>query len=111
MVHIGVNVEKLFNLLTEQILAGLCFGNGHQSAINVPRPNVKKQRAWLPSLSANYRRLGGVLATDFNGDPVRQSFGEVIYYGRQSHRNYRMAHKLLEFHVTAYPHYHHRNGT
>ena len=26
--HIGVNVEKLFNLLTEQILAGLCFGNG-----------------------------------------------------------------------------------
>ena len=24
--HIGVNVEGLFNLLTEQILAGLCFG-------------------------------------------------------------------------------------
>ena len=24
--HIGVNVERLFDLLTEQILAGLCFG-------------------------------------------------------------------------------------
>ena len=23
--HIGVNIEKLFDLLTEQILAGLCF--------------------------------------------------------------------------------------
>ena len=29
--HIGVNVEKLFNLLTEQILAGLCFGNGDRT--------------------------------------------------------------------------------
>ena len=25
--HIGVNVERLFDLLTEQILAGLCFGS------------------------------------------------------------------------------------
>ena len=30
--HIGVNVERLFDLLTEQILAGLCFGSDDEGS-------------------------------------------------------------------------------
>lgn len=36
--HIGVNVEELFGLLTEQIQAGLCFG-----LENTPSDNVIKK--------------------------------------------------------------------
>jgi serine O-acetyltransferase len=46
--HIGVNTEKLFDLLSEQILAGLCFEGGddcHGAQLN----NVKTHRAWRPN--------------------------------------------------------------
>ncbi len=77
--------------------------------MNVPRPNVKKQRAWLPSLSANYRTCAVSLATDveaaYNGDPAAQSFGEVIfcYPAIKAISNYRIAHELLELGVPLIP--------
>ena len=33
--HIGVNIEKLFDLLCEQILAGLCFSTSIEGKCNV----------------------------------------------------------------------------
>ena len=44
--HIGVNVERLFDLLTEQILAGLCFAATANATV-VPSSNGKKPPYWL----------------------------------------------------------------
>ena len=53
--HIGVNVERLFDLLTEQILAGLCFaGDGECNCCT--ELHGKKPPYWLPSSSATCRQ-------------------------------------------------------
>ena len=91
--HIGVNVERLFDLLTDQILAGLCFGTAQIAA---------KFISHLPQL----RRI---LATDveaaYNGDPAAHSFGEVIscYPAIRAISNYRIAHELLVLGVPLIP--------
>ena len=106
--HIGVNVEKLFNLLTEQILAGLCFGNGDQcnECTESKREEAARLAAKFISKLPHLRR---VLATDveaaYNGDPAAQSFGEVIfcYPAIKAISNYRIAHELLELGVPLIP--------
>lgn len=41
--HIGVNVETLFGLLTEQILAGLCFGQENSKMQPMTMNRAEKQ--------------------------------------------------------------------
>ena len=94
--HIGVNIEKLFDLLTEQILAGLCFST--EEAARLAANFISK----LPAM----RRI---LATDveaaYNGDPAAKSYGEVIfcYPAIKAISNYRIAHELLELGVPLIP--------
>ena len=64
--HIGVNVEELFGLLTEQIQAGLCFG-----LENTPSDNVIKKipdRDTAASIAARFisklPEIRRILATD-----------------------------------------------
>lgn len=106
--HIGVNVEKLFNLLMEQILAGLCFGNGE---VSEECTNSKREKA--AQLAARFIKklpdMRRILATDveaaYNGDPAAQSYGEVIfcYPAIKAISNYRIAHELLELGVPLIP--------
>ena len=80
--HIGVNVEKLFNLLTEQILAGLCFGNGDRcdECTEAKREEAARLAAKFISKLPHLRRvLATVVEAAYNGDPAAQSFGEVIF--------------------------------
>ena len=82
--HIGVNVERLFDLLTEQILAGLCFaGDGECNCCT----ELQREEA------------------AYNGDPAAQSFGEVIscYPAIRAISNYRIAHELLKLGVPLIP--------
>ncbi|MBO4641732.1 MAG: serine acetyltransferase [Bacteroidaceae bacterium] len=104
--HIGVNIERLYNLLSEQILAGLCFskvevenqGNTAQRAQTLAAAFIKK----LPELRK-------ILATDveatFNGDPAAESYGEIIscYPVIKAISNYRIAHELLLLGVPLIP--------
>lgn len=108
--HIGVNVERLHKLLSDQIAAGLCFVD------NEYRDN--------PELSARHRceavrmatefisrlpEIRAVLATDveaaYNGDPAAESAGEIIscYPVIRALTNYRMAHELLMLDVPLIP--------
>ncbi|MEG1685446.1 MAG: serine acetyltransferase [Bacteroides sp.] len=106
--HIGVNTEKLFGLLTKQVLAGLCFGNGEEC-----RECTESYREEAADLSAKFiSRLPAMrclLATDveaaYNGDPAAESFGEVIscYPAIKTITNYRIAHELLELGVPLIP--------
>ena len=113
--HIGVNVERLFDLLTEQILAGLCFaGDGECNCCT----ELQREEAALLAAKfiSNLPAMRRVLATDveaaYNGDPART----VV---RRSHQllsairaisNYRIAHELLKLGVPLIPRIIHRDG-
>ncbi len=106
--HIGVNVEKLFGLLSEQILAGLCFGKSEEctTCSEQQREEAARLAAKFISKLPEMRRI---LATDveaaYNGDPAAQSFGEVLfcYPAIRAISNYRIAHELLELGVPLIP--------
>lgn len=106
--HIGVNIEKLFELLTEQILAGLCFGSGEEceECTDSRREEAAQIAAKFISKLPEMRRI---LATDveaaYNGDPAAESFGEVIscYPAIRAISNYRIAHQLVELDVPLIP--------
>lgn len=106
--HIGVNVERLFNLLTEQVLAGLCFGGDEcgNTCTETQREEAAHISAQFISQLPQLRRL---LASDveaaYNGDPAANSFGEVIscYPAIRAIGNYRIAHQLLQLGVPLIP--------
>lgn len=109
--HIGVNVEELFGLLTEQIQAGLCFG-----LENTPSDNVIKKipdRDTTASIAARFisklPEIRRILATDveaaYYGDPAATCFGEIIccYPIIRAITNYRIAHELYILNVPLIP--------
>ena len=109
--HIGVNVEELFGLLTEQIQAGLCFG-----LENTPSDNVIKKipdRDPPASIAARFisklPEIRRILATDveaaYYGDPAATCFGEIIccYPIIRAITNYRIAHELYMLNVPLIP--------
>ncbi|MBP9587299.1 MAG: serine acetyltransferase [Bacteroides sp.] len=106
--HIGVNIEKIFDLLCEQILAGLCFRNDeeHSTHMEVCREEAANLAAQFISRLPGLRQ---VLATDveaaYNGDPAAESFGEVIfcYPAIKAISNYRIAHELMTLGVPLIP--------
>ena len=105
--HIGVSLERLSHLLTEQVQAGLCF-HRTQSDDDKHEPQdrvydiVTEFIQWLPELRA-------ILATDieaaYNGDPAADSYGEIIscYPVVKAITCYRIAHKLLLLGVPLIP--------
>lgn len=105
--HIGVNVERMYQLLTEQVMAGLCFSNCnaegdgtacHNRAAKIAAEVIEK----LPEIRT-------VLSTDveaaYNGDPAAESFGEIIscYPVIKALTNYRIAHELYALGVPLIP--------
>ena len=107
--HIGVNIEKLFDLLTEQILAGLCFGLT-EGKCNVCSESRREEAARLAAkFISKLPAMRRILATDveaaYNGDPAAKSYGEVIfcYPAIKAISNYRLAHELLELGVPLIP--------
>lgn len=95
--RIGLNIAKLYDLLCEQIHAGLCFANVDSKK---ERRKMAKAMAlefieFLPELRR--RLLMDVVAT-YDGDPAAKSYGEVIscYPAIKAIGNYRIAHKLIE---------------
>lgn len=106
--HIGVNIERLYDLLIGQVLAGLCFtGNGECTCCTeLQREEAALIAAKFISQLPEMRRT---LATDveaaYNGDPAAHSFGEVIscYPAIRAISNYRIAHELLKLGVPLIP--------
>lgn len=97
--HIGVDVERLYHLLSQQIQAGLCFME--YSADDKCNCNIKQVAQKLSSqLIERLPAIREVLSTDviaaFNGDPAAESTSEVIscYPIIKTLTNYRVAHEL-----------------
>ena len=106
--HIGVNIERMYNLLTEQIHAGLCFDakeTGDCACDTKREKAIDLAGQFISRLPA----LREVLATDveaaYNGDPADESYGEIIscYPIIKALSNYRIAHELLLLGVPLIP--------
>ncbi len=95
--HIGVDVERLYHVLTEQIMAGLCFCLDPDEEV-CPCERAEQLAAEFVAKLPEIRR---VLATDveaaYNGDPAATSRSEIIscYPVIKAVTNYRIAHELL----------------
>lgn len=108
--HIGMEVERLFALLTAQIQAGLCFGQQEEEnrgACSVDyHAKAEAIAATLISMLPQVRRT---LATDveaaYLGDPAAQNYGEVIscYPAIRALTCYRIAHELYRLDVPLIP--------
>jgi len=113
--HIGVNIERLNQLLNSQVQAGLCFAIKKGSEVEDCKEisstediNTVSERIASDFISF-LPEIREMLATDveatFNGDPAASSVDEVIYCypGLRAISNYRIAHKLLELGVPMIP--------
>ena len=113
--HIGMNIERLYGSLSEQILAGLCFAAERPeedepqtdcSACDLYREKATHLAAQFISRLPELRRI---LATDveaaYNGDPAAESYGEIIscYPIIKALTGYRIAHELLILGVPLIP--------
>lgn len=108
--HIGVNIEKLNQLLTDQIQAGLCFAScddcgNNEKAIDNRHIAEEKAIALIKKLPILRQTLATDVAAIYNGDPAASNFGEIIscYPAIKAMVNYRVAHELLLMDVPLIP--------
>ena len=109
--HIGVNMERLHKLLTDQILAGLCFACDNNEEEDYPALSARREQAvgLATRMITRLPHIRKVLATDveaaYNGDPAAESRDEIIlcYPGFYAITVYRMAHELYLMNVPMLP--------
>ncbi|HEX7585605.1 MAG TPA: serine O-acetyltransferase EpsC [Prolixibacteraceae bacterium] len=106
--YVGVYVDELFELLSEQILAGLCF-----TCQNPEQVDMQERSKFAQGLASDFisflpeiRRL---LITDveaaYLGDPAANNRSEVIYCYPTTRAiiNHRVGHQLLKLGVPLIP--------
>ncbi len=101
------NIQNLFNILSEQILAGMCFAE----VVSADKFDGCQMQAAEKTLLFIERLpvLRALLSTDveatYNGDPAAHSYSEVIlcYPGIRAVSSYRIAHELYKLGVPLIP--------
>jgi serine O-acetyltransferase len=107
MNHIGVNIDRLQRMLTQQIKAGICFScqtdvNNREETEQIARAKALEFIMQLPEIR---EELHTDVIAAYNGDPAAKSFGEVIfcYPSIRAISNYRIAHALLKLGIPLIP--------
>jgi serine O-acetyltransferase len=106
--HMGVLVDEVFHLLSEQLLAGLCFVCDKEISNDLENRKAQAESCAADFISAlpEIRRL---MITDveaaYLGDPAATSISEVIfcYPGIRAISSYRIAHTLHQFGIPLIP--------
>lgn len=108
--YMGVYVDEIFDILSEQILSGLCFSCTDKTDIEakIAFYSIKSKElaakfvAYLPELRSLLEK--DVDAT-YVGDPAAHGKGEVIfcYPAIRAISSYRIAHKLVELEIPLIP--------
>ena len=107
--HIGVNIERLHKLLTDQVMAGLCFASNDSESDTRHSQLRDKAENISTQLIERLPQIRNILATDveaaYNGDPAAVSYGEIIscYPVIKAITNYRIAHELMSLGVPLIP--------
>jgi serine O-acetyltransferase len=106
--YVGVNINELFELLSEQILAGLCFTCQNPEEVDMQKCSLFAQDlasefiSYLPEIR---RLLISDVEAAYLGDPAANSRSEVIYCypATRAIINHRIAHQLLKLNVPIIP--------
>jgi serine O-acetyltransferase len=108
--YMGVLVDEVYELLSEQILSGLCFNCGENKKPDYDlEKNTVRSKQYAAEFIAFLPELRRILANDvtaaFLGDPAAKGRGEVIYCypAIRAISSYRIAHKLIELGVPLIP--------
>lgn len=106
--YIGVYIDELYELLSEEIFAGMCF-ECHDNIDDRLEKYSEKAKGiavefieYLPEIR---RKLVADVESTYLNDPAARSCGEVIfcYPAIKAITNYRMAHKLFQLNVPLIP--------
>jgi serine O-acetyltransferase len=108
--YMGVYIDELYELLSEEILAGMCFECMDEKTNKIEKHSEKARRKtiefieYLPEIR---RKMVTDVEAIFVNDPAARNRGEVIlcYPANRAITNYPMAHKLLELEVPMIPRY------
>lgn len=106
--QIGVDVENLYHLLSDQILAALGYSSEGKSREYL-HAQKSKARGMAATIIDKLPTLRHTLGTDvsaaYKGDPAAQSYGEIIscYPIIKALTNYRLAHELFVLGVPLIP--------
>lgn len=107
--QIGVNVERMYHLLCNQVLAGLCFSKSpvaqaaDKESLELHAHDIARELiSRLPEIR---RVLGTDVIAAYNGDPAAKSEAEIIacYPVIKALANYRIAHELCLLGVPLIP--------
>ncbi len=106
--YMGVYVDELYELLSQEVLAGMCFECQDDKADKVARHTERAKAValdFIEFLPEIRRRLVTDVNATFLNDPAARNLGEVIfcYPAIRAITNYRMAHRLLELKVPLIP--------
>jgi len=107
--HIGVNLEKLAEILCEQILSGICFGDCDYNQTCSLQEKREQSQLITKKFISNLPNIRKTLITDveaaYFGDPAAKSFAEIIlcYPAIRAISNYRIAHELLMLGIPLIP--------
>jgi len=106
--QIGVDVENLHRLLSEQILSGLCSLEEEQDGTKLRAEKTKsKEIAYklIEKLPDIRHTLGTDVTAAYNGDPAAKSYTEILscYPVIKTLTNYRIAHELFKLGVPLIP--------
>ncbi|GHU70684.1 serine acetyltransferase [Bacteroidia bacterium] len=103
--HTGVSLEKIYQLLSQQVLDALYFEENEPDTVSAREKSCTITNTFIERLP----RLKQMLSTDvnamFNSDPAAKSFDEVIfcYPAIKAILNYRIAHELFLLEVPVLP--------
>ena len=106
--YMGVYIDELYQLMNNEILAGLCFECNEKIADRKSR-HAEQARNLSVEFIDNLPAIRKILTTDveatYLGDPAARILGEVIfcYPGLRAITNYRIAHFLLQTGVPLIP--------
>ena len=106
--HMGVLVDEVYHLLSEQILAGLCFMCDNEVSTDLDFRKAEAERHAAEFISS-LPELRKILITDveavYLGDPATKSISEVIfcYPAIRAISSYRIAHTLVSYGIPLIP--------
>ena len=103
--HLGIQMERLNVLLTEQIRNGLLFFSDRGAGTSDNEDAEALALSFIEKIPELKRLLGTDVQAMFDNDPAAKSHGEVIicYPSIQAMINYRVAHELLLLGIPVLP--------
>lgn len=103
--YTGVNVDKLFAMLSQQIHRGLMFDGEQGTTEDLVKKAENIAVAFIQRLPYIRHMLSLDIQAAYNGDPAAKSYGEIIfcYPVIKTLLHYRTAHELLVLNVPLIP--------